>query len=176
MHSPELVIVGRIRTAHGIKGEVLVEALTDTPDAVFASGRRVYAGTVGGDPDPEAGTLHVERSRPFKAGWLIRFAEIADRSAAEAWRARHLLLPETELEPPAEGETFIHDLLGLRVEHVSGATLGTVTDVFELPQGLMLEVETGSGRAMIPFREEIITEVSLARGVVVVDPPAGLLD
>ena len=48
--APDLTIVGRVRKAHGIRGELVVEPLTDAPDAVFAPGRRVFAGTVDGDP------------------------------------------------------------------------------------------------------------------------------
>jgi 16S rRNA processing protein RimM len=45
----DLVIVGRVRRPHGVRGEVLIEVLTDEPDAVYASGRRVFGGTVDGD-------------------------------------------------------------------------------------------------------------------------------
>ena len=48
MTAPEWVIVGRVRKVHGLQGELVVEPITDRPDAVFASGRRVFAGTPGG--------------------------------------------------------------------------------------------------------------------------------
>ena len=68
MAAPELTIVGRVRRAHGIHGELVIEPLTDVPDAVFAAGRRVFAGTVDGDPAPDERTLVVKESRPFKGG------------------------------------------------------------------------------------------------------------
>jgi len=92
--APELTIVGRVRRAHGIHGELVIEPLTDVPDAVFAAGRRVFAGTVDGDPAPDGRALVVEESRPFKGGgWIVAFDGIADRNEAERWRERYVLAP-----------------------------------------------------------------------------------
>src|SRR5687768_2221264 len=145
MDSPEFAIVGRIRKAHGIRGEVVVEPITDAPDAVFAPGRRVFAGTADGDRARDGSELSVAQARPFKEGLIIRFEEIADRNAAELWRDRYLLLPLSELDPPGEGEVYIHELVGMRVVLVSGEALGSVTEVYELPQGLALDVTRENG-------------------------------
>ncbi len=176
MESPEFAIVGRIRKAHGIRGEVVVDLLTDAPDVLFASGRRVLVGTVGGNPDPRGTALHIESSRPFKDSWLVKAREIGDRNAAELWRDRYLLLPQDELPPPAEDELYIHDLIGMRVEEVSGAAVGTVAEVYELPQGLMLELAGERKGALIPFSDEIVTSVDADRRLIVIDPPVGLLE
>ena len=176
MAEPELIAIGRIRRPHGIRGEVVVDLLTDTPDVLFASGRRVLVGTVGGKPDPEGTALHIDGSRPFKDSWLIKAREIADRNAAELWRDRYLLLPQDELPPPAEDEVYIHDLIGMRVEDVTGATIGTVSEVYELPQGLMLEIDGERKGALIPFRDEVVTSVDSAQRLIVIDPPLGLLE
>ncbi len=93
MTAPEFAIVGRVRKAHGIHGELVVEPLTNVPDAVFAPGRRVFAGTVDGDPARDRRELVVEESRPFKGGWIVAFDSIADRNEAELWRERYLLAP-----------------------------------------------------------------------------------
>src|SRR5476651_767173 len=135
-HPPAFIIVGRVRKAHGIRGEVVVETLTDEPDAVFASGRRVFAGTAGGDISPKRTELHVTTCRPFNEGLLVAFAEVADRTAAEDWRGRYLLLPADELPAPEEEEIYQHDLVGMRVSLTDGTTVGTIEEVYELPQGL----------------------------------------
>jgi 16S rRNA processing protein RimM len=88
MTTPAFIIVGRVRKAHGIRGEVVVEPITDVPDVIFASGHRVFAGTASGDIAPNRAELHVESSRPFSDGYLIAFAEVPDRNAAETWRGR----------------------------------------------------------------------------------------
>src|SRR5688572_15239783 len=89
----ELAIVGRIRKAHGIRGELVVEPYTNEPAAVFAAGRRLFGGTPDGRPlASPAGTpaaaplaLTVNRATPHKDGWIVRVDELADRTAAEAW-------------------------------------------------------------------------------------------
>lgn len=173
----EYYLVGRVRRAHGIRGELVVEALTDAPDAIFASGRRVFVGTRDGSLLAGVGELRIIRSSPFKGGWIVAFEGIADRSAAETWRDRTLLLPESEIEQPGEGQIFIHDLIGMRVAHVNGDAIGTVREVFELPQGLMMEVDRpGAGYVMLPFDAQTVCEVDDDARVITVDPLEGMLD
>ena len=172
---PELIIVGRVRKAHGIRGDLVVEALTDSADEVFVAGRRLIAGTAAGDPSKDRRELHVVSSTPFKGGYIVHFAEITDRDAAELWRDRFVLAPADELVPPAEGEIYIHEIPGMRVELESGGLVGTVTDVFELPQGLTLDVARDRGSIMIPY-DRVVTSVDRDARVIRIDPPLGLLD
>ena len=174
------MIVGRIRNAHGIRGEVVVESLTSDPTARFAVGRQLLPGTVTGDlgrkdaPGPHV--LTIRQAKPFKSGWILRFDELADRTAADLWRGRYLLVDASEIPPPADDEVYFHDLVGLHVERGDGGTLGRVEALHEMPQGLVLEVSTARGTVMLPYRPEVVTSVDLARRAVVVDPPPGLID
>ncbi|MDB4878088.1 MAG: Ribosome maturation factor rimM [Gemmatimonadetes bacterium] len=172
---PELIIVGRVRKAHGIRGDLVVEPITDEPDAVFAPGRRVIAGTASGDPTKDRHELHVLSSSPFKGGFIVRFGEIADRTIAETWRDRFLLVPADELEPPADDQIYIHELPGMRVELESGALVGTVIDTYELPQGLMLDVKREIGSILIPY-DRVVTSLDREARVLRIDPPEGLID
>jgi 16S rRNA processing protein RimM len=177
MDAPELAIVGRIRKAHGIRGEVVVEPITDAPDAVFAPGRRVFAGTAGGDRARDGAELSVMDARPFKGGLIIRFEQISDRNAAELWRDRYLLLPLSELEPPSGDEVYIHELVGMRVVLVSGEDLGVVSEVYELPQGLALDVARAAGGSVVlSFSPDVVTQVRAKDRIIEVDPPSGMLD
>jgi 16S rRNA processing protein RimM len=172
---PALIIVGRVRKAHGVRGDLVVEALSDDPDAVFAAGRRVIAGTATGDPSKDRRELHITSSTPFKGGYIVHFTEIADRDAADLWRDRFLLVPADELAPPGENELYIHEIPGMRVELQSGELVGTVADVFELPQGLTLDVTRERGSIMIPY-DRVVTSVDRDARVIRIDPPLGLLD
>jgi len=175
--APDLTIVGRVRRAHGIHGELVIEPLTDAPDAVFAAGRRVFAGTVSGDPAPDERELVVEESRPFKGGWIVAFIGISDRNEAERWRERYLLAPVDELAPLGENEVYLHDLPGLRVVLAeTDEVIGEVTDVYELPQGVMLDVRREKGSVLIPFSAEIVTRLDLVDRRIVIAPPNGLLE
>jgi len=172
---PELIIVGRVRKAHGIRGELVVEPITDEPGAVFASGRRVIAGTASGDPSKDRRELRILASSPFKGGFIVHFEGIPDRNAAELWRDRFLLVPADELTPLGHDQVYVHELQGMRVELESGETVGVVADTYELPQGLTLDVKRATDSVMIPY-DRIVTNVDRAERVIRIDPPPGLLD
>lgn len=175
--SEEFYRVGRVRRAHGIRGELVVELLTDEPDAIFAAGRRVFAGDRHGDLAKDAQELRVLRATPFKGGLIVAFEGIPDKTAADAWRDRYLLLPESEVSPPSDDELFIHQLVGMRVVRTGGEAVGDVTEVFELPQGLVIDVRRPDGTSvMLPFDDHTVTEVDADGRVVVIDPVEGLLD
>jgi 16S rRNA processing protein RimM len=172
----EFFIVGRVRRAHGIRGELAVEVITDAPDEVFASGARVFAGTMTGDVAAERTELHVVRASPFKGGMIVSFREITDRTEAERWRDRYLLVPAAEVAPPEEGEVYVHELIDMRVILATGEEVGSVTDVYDLPQGLTLDVRRPKGSVMLPFNATVVTDVDRAARVITVDPPEGMLD
>ncbi len=176
MTAPEFLIVGRIRKAHGIRGELVVEPITDGPDAIFAPGRRVLVGNARGDVSPDRRELHVAAVRPMGQGLLVTFEEIADRTAAELWRGRYLLLPGSEVPPPDEHQIYVHDLLGMQVVLVTGEAVGQVREVYELPQGFAIDVARDRGTVLVPFDERVVTAVDRAARVITIDPPAGLLD
>jgi 16S rRNA processing protein RimM len=188
----ELAIVGVVRKAHGIRGELVVEALTNEPAAVLAAGRRLFGGSPDGKllrEDPkraDSAPLHlsVRRASPFKGGWIVAVGELADRTAAEAWRGRTLLLPYAELTPPGDDEVYLHELVGMRVAQVAAAPegepapVGAVVGLYELPHGLMLEVRLPERKdtVLVPYRAEVVREVDTQQRVILIDPPEGLLE
>lgn len=177
MTTPELMIVGRLRNAHGIRGDVIVEPLTDAPAEVFSAGRRLFAGTADGDPLPDAMPLTVESTRvQGDASLIVHFDAIRDRTEAEQWSGRYVLAPAAELEPPAAGEVYVHELTGMHVVLESGAALGDVLDVYQLPQGLALEVRHGQSTVLVPFAEQFIANVDRAARRITVTLPEGFLD
>jgi 16S rRNA processing protein RimM len=184
MTEPEYAIVGLIRKAQGIRGEVVVETLTDKPDVVFASGSRVFAGDSSGDlakaRDPRGEdmprTLTIVASKPFKKGLIVQFEELADRDSAELWRGRYLLAPFSELPPLEEDQVYLHDLVGLKVQSSTGKPLGNVSNFYELPQGVMLDVATPRGSVLVPYRPELVLRTDLQTRTVVVNEELGLFD
>ena len=177
MAVPEWVIVGRVRKVHGLQGELVVEAITDRPGEIFAPGRRVVAGTATARIGREPREFVVQRCRPFKGGFIIAFQGLDDCDEAEKWRGRFLFIPGDELAPLEDGEVYVHDLHGLRVELADGTVVGTISDVYELPQGLGLDVRReGRPSVVVPYRAEVVRDVDVAAGVMVIDPPPGLLD
>ena len=170
----DLVVVGRIRRSHGVKGVVVVEPLTASPDEVFVPGREFVAGTVKGAVASPEKRLRVEMAEPFQGGYRVQFNAIADRNEADRWRDRHLLSPRSELPEPDEGEIYLHDLIGLAVVDAAGTAVGSVIAYYELPHDVMVEVERpGAEAVMVPY--QFVTEVDLEARRLVVEPPEGLL-
>ncbi len=172
----EYALVGLVRKAQGVRGEVLIEPLTDSPDVVFASGSRVFAGNAKGELSDARAILTIEGARPHKGGLLVQFEEIGDRNTAELWRGRYLLAPFDELPKPETGEVYLHDLLGMAVEDSKGTPIGSVTTYYELPQGIMLDVETGKGSVLVPYHPQSVSHADLERRTIVVDESSGLFD
>jgi 16S rRNA processing protein RimM len=179
-------IIGRIRKPQGIRGDVTVELFTDEPERFFAPGSRVFAGTITGDianhPDDRRNPLsrqqlHVEEAAPYRGGLVVKFDAMPDRTAAEMWRQRYLLVPVDEITPPADDEVFMHDLLGMRVRGDDGSDVGEVTGWYELPQGLTLEVKReNGGDVLVPYRPSVVREVDLDERVVRVEMSSGLFE
>jgi 16S rRNA processing protein RimM len=175
--TPEHLVVGHVSKPHGTKGEVFVWPLTESPEALFVAGTELLRGDAEGVLDPAAGTLIIERARPFKRGMLVKFEGREDRSAVEPLHGLYVLLPMEALPPLAAGELFYHQLVGVRVETVEGSAVGTVREVYETDPAHLLEVESAEGkRHLIPFLEAVVKSIDVTAGRMVIDPPAGLLE
>lgn len=176
MRDPEYLVVGHLTKAHGTRGEVLVRALTDAPEEVFESGRRVVLGDDRGELGVRPQEEEIEASRSYRKGWLVKLAGIEDRTAAQELTGRYLLVPMEERGTLEEGEYYYHQLLGLEVETVAGEAVGRIREVYETEPHHMLEVKGPGGVHSMPFRGEWIASVDVAGGRMVVDPPEGLLE
>ncbi|MGW1837337.1 ribosome maturation factor RimM [Streptomyces sp. BBFR2] len=166
------LVVARIGRAHGIKGEVTVEVRTDEPELRLAPGAVLAT-----DP-AAAGPLTIETGRVHSGRLLLRFAKVADRTAAEALRNTLLIAEVDPEEVPEDPEEFYdHQLIDLDVVTRDGTVVGRITEVSHLPyQDLLVVGRPGGGEVLIPFVSEIVPEIDLEEQRAVIDPPPGLLD
>ncbi|MFI1973092.1 ribosome maturation factor RimM [Streptomyces cinnamoneus] len=166
------LVVGRIGRAHGIKGEVTVEVRTDEPELRLGPGAVLATDPAG------AGPLTIETGRVHSGRLLLRFAGVADRTAAEALRNTLLIADVDPDETPDDPEEFYdHQLMDLDVVTVDGAAVGRIAEIAHLPsQDLFIVERPDGGEVMIPFVNEIVVEIDLEGQRAVVDPPRGLLD
>jgi 16S rRNA processing protein RimM len=174
---PDYLVVGHVAKPHGTRGELVVQSLTDHPGDVYAPGVVLrMADARGAEPDPDLPPFRIDEVRPFQRGWLVTFGGVEDRDAADLLRGRYLLIERSRLPELAEGEVFLHQLPGLRVETVTGERVGEVIEVYDVPPTDLLEVRTGKGTVLIPFVDAIVRQVDMEGGRIVIDPPAGLLE
>jgi 16S rRNA processing protein RimM len=153
----DLLKVGRVTKAHGLRGEVVVLLWTDLTE-------RLDRGSVLTTP---RGTLTVESARAFGDRWIVQFEGIVDRSQAE--RMRGIELEAEAVEVP--GKLWVHELVGAAVRDIDGHELGIVSAVEANPASDLLVLDDGG---LIPLR--FVTERDALAGTLVVDIPEGLLD
>ena len=165
-----LLVVGRIGRAHGIRGDVFVEPLTDEPDHRFADGAELIT--------DDGTSLTVEFTKWHSGKFVVHFAGTNDRTAAEALHHKPLSVDVDPMELPDDPDEFYdHQLVGLQVLDVNGSQLGVVTEVIHLPAQDLLAVKLSDEReVLIPFVTEIVPEVNIHEGSVIITPPVGLLD
>ena len=150
MSGVELVVVGRVGKSHGLDGSFVVEDASEAEER-FRVGAELI---VDGEPAKIVGARRA-RGRP-----VIRLDRSVRRGAA-------LQVPRDSLEPPGEGEYYVFQLVGLRVEEHGGRALGNVSDV---SPGVANDVlELGSGLSL-PMVEDCILEVDLDAGYILVAP------
>ena len=177
------VVVGRIGRPHGIRGEVVIGVRTDEPDLRFAVGATLDARSTSDDAGPENGAggerLTVASVRWHSGQLLVAFAGITDRTAASELTGSWLSVDSSQLPETGDPDEFRdYELIGLAVRTCAGDPVGVVTDVLHYGQDLLVvrRQDEPRGEALVPFVKAIVPEVDIRAGVVVIDPPPGLLD
>lgn len=144
MRSETPVTLAVVIGAHGVTGEVRLK--------VFADDLKRYKRFNGG-------SLTLKSLRDGNNGAIARFAEIADRNAAEAMRGTELTVPRADLPPLGEGEYYHADLLGLPVVSTEGSAVGRVVAIDNFGAGDVIEIERPTGsRFMVPMRVEAVLD------------------
>jgi 16S rRNA processing protein RimM len=161
--------VARIGKPHGIRGEVTVQVMTDAPEDRFLPGTELIV-----EP-AKLGKLTVAAARWNKEILLLAFNEVRDRNTAETLRGAQLFVDAEDVEDD-EDAWYEHELEGLEVR-VDGASVGKVTGLrTHAAQDLLIVEATDGAEVLVPFVEEIVPEVDLDGGFVVVTPPPGLFE
>lgn len=171
--NPALIVVGRVRKPHGLKGELAIFPLSDEPDRALTSGQAVSVLTLAGDV---VETVEVESVRGHHRERLLRFRGHSSRDDVEHYRGRFLAVPRDSLPELDDGEVYQQDLVGFSVRDLAGEPLGIVSAVYDLPAGLTIEVQGPKREFLLPFRGEYVRETDTALRRLVVEVPEGLLD
>jgi 16S rRNA processing protein RimM len=161
MKRDDLILVGRVAGAFGVKGEVRLTSFTAEPLALLD-----YKTLLGEDGQV---ALTLSAGRPAKGGVVARAKEVATREEAEALRGLKLHVPRAVLPEPEEDEFYIADLIGMDVVSLEGDLLGHVKSVRDFGAGDLLEVTpVPAGESWwLPFTREAVPEVQMDAGRIV---------
>ena len=177
----ERVAVGRIAAAHGLRGEVAVDVLSDVPDR-FTAGASLLLTCPGASPRPVVITACRPVTSRHKDRLLLSLQGIDDRTAAEALRGALLEVAASAVPPAPEGSWYHFDLVGCRCTDRRAGELGEVAEVVEGGGGDLLRVVAPAGdgkparELLLPFVDAYLAEVDVAGRRILWDLPEGLIE
>lgn len=172
---PRFLVIGRVVGAHGLRGELRVEIQTDFPDR-FEALEIVYLGderSTGlgrGLPHP----FHLEGFRLHKKKALLKLAGCDTRSDAERLRGLWVQIPIEQAMPLGEDEYYEYQIIGLEVWTNQGERLGQITEVLYTGSNDVYVVKGKGGEILIPAMEDVVLEVDLETGRMLVALMEGL--
>jgi 16S rRNA processing protein RimM len=170
---PRFLLIGQVVGAHGTGGELKVQILTEDARR-FGLLEQVFIGLE--DEEPVARPL--EGYRLHKGLALLKLKGCGDRNAAAAMRGYLVQVPRDQAIPLEEGEYFEHQILGLEVWTAAGEPLGKVVDILYTGANEVYVVQgpsLGRREVLIPAIEDVVLEVDLEAGRLVVELLEGLL-
>lgn len=177
-YSPEdMIIVGEITGAHGIKGQVKVECLTDFPDIRFAPGAELFL-------EKQQRLVKILAASLHKGLYLLTLEGISDRDMAQSLLHTYLRVPREDLPPLPEGEYYHFQLIGLPV-YEGERYLGRLADIMETGANDVYVIKNPEplpglpAEILLPALQSCILRVDLpadAEGRMEVKIPEGLLD
>ena len=164
----QLTCIGKVAQAHGVKGELKVVPLTDTP-AYYEGSQSVILETSQGLRE-----FRVHGMRSAGKYWVMTLEGLDDRGTAEGYSGALVLLQDTQLRPLEPDEYFQHQLMGCEVETVAGKALGKVRGIMETGANDVLVV--GEESLMVPMLASVVIEVDVDRRLIRIEPIPGLLE
>lgn len=165
---PAFLAVGKLRHAHGVRGEILMEVFTDFPER-FQPGMLLYL-------DPESDPLQLTKCRPHREGLLMTFESYTTPEAISQFRNQILYVRADDRPPLPEGEYYRYQLVGLQVTSDAGVPLGRVAEILETGASDVLIVRPEVGpEVLIPIVDEFVQVIDLAKAEITVHLIPGML-
>ncbi len=162
-----LICVGAVMGAFGVRGEIRLKSFCADPSAI-----ETYSPLVA-----ESGeSYEVKLVRSVKGGFGARLTGVPDKEAADALRGTKLYARREDLPTLPDDEYYHSDLVGLEVLDTGGARLGKVISVQDFGAGDILEIASKGLKepAMLPFTLVNVPTVDLSAGKIIADPPDGM--
>jgi 16S rRNA processing protein RimM len=165
---PAFLVVGKLRHPHGVKGEILMEVITDFPERLLPGGQ-VF---VGEEHRPE----RILTRRAHGRGLLVSFDGYTAPETVGELRNAYVYVPTAGRPELPAGEYYHHQLLGLRVIGEDGNELGKLAEILSTAAHDIYIVRSESGaEILLPATDEVILEIDLKNGLLRVHLLPGLI-
>lgn len=171
MTRSDRIEVGRIGTAHGLRGEVTVEVSSDHPER-FSRGAEFWVHR----PDHASTMWRVQSIRQHGKRLIVGFEGLTDRDAALALRGGTLEIDRPERPKPPDGQYYYYQLVGCHCSDRVEGDLGIVEDLLEDGGGIILRVVGEAGEVLIPFVEPYLRRVDVEEKIIELEVPEGLIE
>ena len=164
---PEFICIGKIHRSHGIRGDVILDPMTDFPERI-RRGKIVYAGE-------EHTPLTVARVRQKAPYLLVGFKELEDEIAASEYRNRYVYVKASDLPKLPEGEYYFHELIGLDAVTPDGSYAGVLEDILETGANDVYVVRREDGtEELVPDIPQCIKKIDIPAHRIIIDFPEWL--
>lgn len=169
---PRYLLVGRVLRPHGVRGELRVKIITNYPERLVQHTHFYLAHS----NSPEIVHRYpVEGLRFHKKALLLKLDGCDDRNAADELRGMLVQIPVEDAVPLEEGEYYLFQLIGVRVETEGGEWLGQVVEVIETGANDVYVVRGPRGEVLLPAVDEVVLELDLESKHMLVRLLPGLL-
>ncbi len=165
---PAFLVVGKLRRPHGLKGEIIMQVITDFPERL-QPGVTVYVGE-------QHMPMPIRSRRWHDRALLLAFDPYTDPESASALTNQMVYVRSDDRPPLPEGEYYHHQLLGLQVITDEGVELGQISQILETGANDVYVVRPESGpEILLPAIESVVLKIDLPLGQVQVHLLPGLL-
>lgn len=160
---PTYLVVGKLRRPHGVKGEIMMDVLTDFPQRL-RRGKEVFVG-------PQHNPWVIRSVRTKDQALLVSFEGLEDCDQVGVLRNLDVYIRASNLPELPDGEYYYHQVLGLRVVDEAGSEMGTLVEILETGANDVYVVRDHQGHEiLLPVIDDVICAVDLVRGEIRVRP------
>ncbi|MBN2048741.1 MAG: 16S rRNA processing protein RimM [Anaerolineaceae bacterium] len=161
---PAFVVVGKFRRPHGVRGEILLEVMTDFPERLV-TGKVIFVGEAKSE-------VKILAARPHHQGLLLKLDGFDDPESVGLMRNHLVYVPTRDLPALSEGEFYLHQMIGMEVFDTAGKLLGKLMEVMETGANDVYVIQMpGENELLIPAIDSVIIDIIIEDQRMIVNPP-----
>ncbi|HTP00143.1 MAG TPA: ribosome maturation factor RimM [Anaerolineales bacterium] len=167
---PEYLVVGSLRRAHGVRGEMVMEVLTDFPERLMP-GTKVFVG-------PSHRSMVIAGTRSHSEGLLIKFDHVDNPEEAGRCRNQMVYVTTSDRPPLPEGQYYEHQVIGFSViDDDSGVSIGSLSGIMRTgANDIYVVARPGGGEVLLPVIASVVLSIDAQSRTIHVHLLPGLVE